>query len=136
MAKRNLTRLSTVDLQAEIERRQRQLPALMDQRKRLIAELSRVESQIEALGAGGVGRRRRAGRPVRVGRRARNKVALGDMLVGILKRDEPMKVSDIVDQVVARGYQTTSANFSTIVNQTLIKDERFKQASRGHYLLA
>ena len=141
MAKRNLSGLSMADLQAEIERRQRELPALRERRNRLLSELGDVEKEIAMLGGGGRGagrgRGRGRGRVVAVkGTRPRNKVPLGDMIVQILPKDQPMKVSDIVDQVVARGYKTNSANFATIVNQTLIKDDRFKQHSRGHYVLA
>ena len=39
-----------------------------------------------------------------------------------------------VDAVQRNGYRTTSPNFRTIVNQTLIKHtDRFKRVSRGQY---
>ena len=41
----------------------------------------------------------------------------------------------IVDKVLATGYRSHSANFRGIVNQTLIKDERFVSMGQGMYRL-
>ncbi len=46
-----------------------------------------------------------------------------------------MTVGDILEAVTAGGYRSTSANFRGIVNQTLIKDERFHSAGRGSYTM-
>ena len=42
---------------------------------------------------------------------------------------------DIAVEVQRRGYKSNSANFRGIVNQTLIKEKQFAQASRGMYQL-
>ena len=44
-----------------------------------------------------------------------------------------MGVSEVADAVQAAGYQTTSPNFRTIVNQTLIRSNKFKKVSHGKY---
>jgi hypothetical protein len=48
---------------------------------------------------------------------------------------KPMSVSEIMEAASASGYRSGSANFRGIVNQTLIKDKRFAQVSRGVYQL-
>jgi hypothetical protein len=47
----------------------------------------------------------------------------------------PMSVGDILSGVQRSGYQSNSGNFRALVNQTLIKEKRFAQASRGMYQL-
>jgi hypothetical protein len=44
-----------------------------------------------------------------------------------------MSVTQATQKVQDAGYKTTAANFRTIVNQTLIRDNRFKRVSRGQY---
>ncbi|MEM9082824.1 MAG: hypothetical protein AAGB34_04445 [Planctomycetota bacterium] len=44
-----------------------------------------------------------------------------------------MSVTDAAHAVQQAGYATTSDNFRTIVNQTLLKDKRFKRVARGQY---
>jgi hypothetical protein len=51
------------------------------------------------------------------------------------KTGKPMNVGDIAAEVQRRGYKSNSANFRGIVNQTLIKEKQFSQASRGMYQL-
>jgi hypothetical protein len=53
----------------------------------------------------------------------------------VLKGGKPMKVGDITDAAQKAGYRSNSANFRSIVNQTLIKDKRFSSAGRGVYQL-
>lgn len=47
-----------------------------------------------------------------------------------------MSVTEVTQAVQDAGYQTSSANFRTIVNQTLIKSKAFKKVSRGKYTAA
>ena len=44
-----------------------------------------------------------------------------------------MGVTEVSHAVQEAGYRTTSPNFRTIVNQTLIKSPLFKRLSRGQY---
>lgn len=58
-------------------------------------------------------------------------------LVDALQKEltgKTMGVSEVAESVQASGYQTTSANFRTIVNQALITNPRiFRKVSRGQY---
>lgn len=96
-------------------------------RSRLLKRLERLEAKIASLGGSARSR----------GGRVHNKVSLNESILAVLKRKGgPMTVGEIVSAVLAGGYNTRSANFRGIVNQTLIKDKRFANAgSRGTYQL-
>ena len=134
MAKRALSNVSTVDIQAELRRRQQKLPALQRKQKKLLADLAEVENQLAALGIS-ASKRTAAGAAPR-GRRPKNKRNLADTLASVLSKTKPMRVIEAVAAVKKAGYKTTSNNFNTIVNQTLLKDKkRFKQTGRGKYVV-
>lgn len=122
-----LSGMSVMALQAELARRERQLASYQRRRSKLLDELEVIEremSQLGSLGAGG----RRGGGP-----RARNSETLVDAIASTLG-NSTMGVNELVDAVQRNGYRTTSPNFRTIVNQTLIKHtDRFKRVSRGQY---
>jgi hypothetical protein len=111
------------------EQRTRRTKLLSD-RKKLQAKIDQIDRQIDVLdgavgGGGGTGLR------------ARNEHPLPDVIEVVLKSNKkPMKVGEIVDAVQENGYQSTSVNFKSIVNQALIKDDRFTSESRGLYRLA
>ena len=65
-------------------------------------------------------------------RRPRNTMNLADALCELL-REQTMSVTEIAEAVQKAGYKTSSPNFRTIVNQTLLKDGRFKRMGRGQY---
>jgi hypothetical protein len=100
-----------------------------------VRKLAQLDAQLEASGgAGGRARgRKRRGRRVR---RARNKVSLAGTLVKVLSATKPATVMQAMEAVKQAGYKTKSRTFRTIVNQTLLKDKRFKKAKRGQYVLA
>ncbi len=106
---------------------------LLRDRATLQKKLEQIDRQIAGLeGAeGGNGTSfTRGGRP-------RNEQSLPDAVHTAMKKSgKPMKVGEIVEAVESSGYQSSSANFRGIVNQALIKDERFEQHSRGVYKLA
>lgn len=147
MAKSKLAGVSIDALQAEIERRRRAMSTIVTRRNQLIAEIAKLDAMLSAAGispadvsgtgrsAGGP-RKAKAGRVGRDGRRiggrAKNSQSLADALLALLK-DRTMSVVDMVKKVQEAGYKTTSPNFRTIVNQTLIKDNRFKRVGRGEY---
>ncbi len=61
-------------------------------------------------------------------------MSLPQAIEAVLKRGgKPLGVGDIADAVQKKGYRSNSANFRAIVNQTLIKEKQFQQASRGMY---
>lgn len=101
--------------------RRSQIRKLEKKRARVAKQLALVDRQINDLGGG-------------TGVRARNSESLVEMLKAVLDNaGKPMKVGDITAAVQKRGYHSNSANFRAIVNQTLIKEKQFIQASRGIY---
>ena len=137
MARRAWSKVSTGELQAELKRRQQKLPALQRKHRQLAAELADLEKQIAGLSGSAPARARKpsAKRAAPKRRRPKNKKNLADTLVSVLSKTKPLRVIEAVAAVKKAGYKTTSKNFNTIVNQTLLKDKRFKQASRGKYLV-
>lgn len=134
MAKAKLANVSTADLRKEVERRQKRLDSLLAKR----AEIDKEIDELKALGASvaqPAGKKRRRKSAGKSRKRPSNKQSLADALAGVLKGKKSMGVSDAADAVLAAGYKTNSKNFRSIVNQTLIKDDRFKQVSRGQYSL-
>lgn len=65
-------------------------------------------------------------------KRPRNEQNLADALADLLS-NKTLSVTEASEQVQSAGYRTTSPNFRTIVNQTLLKDPRFKRVGRGRY---
>ncbi|RMH26609.1 MAG: hypothetical protein D6693_06900 [Planctomycetota bacterium] len=65
-------------------------------------------------------------------KRARNEMNLVDALRKLLQ-NKTLSVTEITEQVQKIGYKTTSPNFRTIVNQTLINNPAFKRVARGRY---
>ena len=106
--------MSTAELQAELQRRERNVKRLERRREKLLSDLSEVEQALAAEGAlsatGGIRRR------------PRNEMNLVDSL------------AEVTQAVQNAGYMTTAANFRTIVNQALIREnKRFKKVARGRY---
>jgi hypothetical protein len=115
-------------LHAELRRRERAVSRLQGKRKRLAARLARLDDEIAALG-GAVSRGAGGGSR----RRPRNDASLVDALANVLK-GKTMGVTEMAEAVQKAGYATSSANFRTIVNATLIKfKDRFKRVERGQY---
>lgn len=121
----NVTGMSTAELRAEIARRQRGLAALTRRRERLVSNLADIDAQIRELGGTAVGIRKRP----------KNEMNLVEALQKLLKNKQ-MSVTEAAQAVQDAGYQTTAANFRTIVNQTLIREKVFKKISRGIYTAA
>lgn len=165
-----LSAVPTLDLVAEIGRRESRLSELRDYRDQLASELMQTEEELAGLeaviaAAGGASRtpaRRGPGRPAgkrgpgrpkgkrgpgrpkgstnktaagRPRKRPQNDMTLEDAIAQSL-RGQVMGIPEITDAVLASGYQSGAANFKTIVNQTLIKSDRFKKVARGQYTVA
>jgi len=127
-----LGNVSLDDLAREMKRRQREVSRLVSKRDRLAAQVQEIDQQIKALGgAASVGDfgTTASGRPRR---RPQNEQSLSEALIGVLK-NKTMSVTEAAEAVQKAGYLTTSSSFRTIVNQTLIKDPRFKKVARGQY---
>jgi hypothetical protein len=128
----SLAKLSMTELQHEIARRSKSVGTLERRRDRLLKKLADLDAQIAANGgaAGGRGGWSRPGGGART--RARNESNLLEALQTTLK-GKTMSVTDAADAVQKAGYTTTSPNFRTIVNQTLLKKKFFKRVERGIY---
>ena len=124
MARAKLSNLSTTELHKEIMRRRKGVASLERKRERLIQQLHEIEAQIREQGGvpGGPGS----------GKRPRNAQNLADALADLLST-VTMSVTEAAEKVQLAGYRTTSPNFRTIVNQTFLKDKRFRRVSRGRY---
>lgn len=119
-----VAKLSLTQLQLEIARRQRDVGRLVRRRERIIRQLAEVDAEIIARGGpvkGWGGRKR-----------PKNESPLLDALKAVLK-GKTMGVSEAAEAVQKAGYQTSSPNFRTIVNQTLLKRKHFKRVERGQY---
>ena len=123
--KGGLESASYPELQAEVRRRERALTSLQRKRKRLLTELAQVDRAIDGLG------------PLTGARSAHKRPRNPEVLVEVLKRvleRKTLSVSDAAGAAQRAGYRTTSVNFRTIVNQTLIGNRKtFKKVSRGMY---
>ena len=121
----SLDNMSMAEIQAELNRRERGVRKLERRREKLHAELAEIDGQLAAVGAlsasGGVRRR------------PRNEMNLVDSLATVLN-GKTMSVTEVTGEVQKAGYLTTAANFRTIVNQALIRENKvFKKISRGQY---
>lgn len=137
MAKRvrssSLSGMSINELQAEIKRRARRLPAMLKKRAKLAAALAQIDGDIASVG-GSAGRSGGGGKTGR--RRPVNDSNLADALANLLK-GKTMGVTEASIAVRKAGYNTNAANFRTIVNQCLIKHKKmFKKVARGQYTAA
>ena len=120
--------LTISDLERILATRRSQLRTLGKQRDRLARKLQAIDREIQSLGGGS--------RNGATGTRARNDLSLVAAIEQVLKKaGKPVNVGIIADDVRGLGYHSNSANFRGIVNQTLIKEKRFQQASRGMYQL-
>jgi hypothetical protein len=130
---RGLVGFSTELLDAELRRRERSTRTLRKRHARLIAAAKKLERQINAM-SGSTMVRRGPGRPRgSTGRkRPRNESNLVEALAKVLD-GKTMRVNEVTEAVQRAGYKTSAANFRTIVNQTLIKSDRFKRVGRGQY---
>ena len=122
--------MSIAQLEQLLAGRRQELNEKQREHAKLLARLHELELDIRRLG-GSAGRRGRGGGGG--GTRARNEKSLLETLEDVLKNGKPMKVGDIADAAQKSGYRSNSANFRSIVNQTLIKDKRFTSAGRGLY---
>lgn len=136
MARPSLEGLTLAKLENLITSIKTKKQALMKERERIVKELRKVEEKIAKLdgrsgsiGGSGAG-------TLTPGGRVRNAKSLVETMSDVLAKagDKGLSVQDIVDGVLATGYQTSSPNFRGIVNQTLIKERKtFTNVSRGVY---
>ena len=128
-----LARLSIADLRAELAQRERHVKQLQGRRDRLLDELVGLDKEIATADGKRAAVRTRRGRRGQGARRQRNKMNLVDALRKVLA-NKTMSVSEATEAVQTAGYKTSSANFRTIVNQSLLANRKvFRKVSRGQY---
>lgn len=121
--------MSVAQLEALMVAKKKKIKALERSREQLAAKLAKLDSEIAALSGGkSVAGLTPTGRP-------RNTKSLPDLMIEVLSGGKPMKVGEILEAVLKKGYQSSSQNFRSLINQTLIKDDRFAAVSRGTYSL-
>jgi septal ring factor EnvC (AmiA/AmiB activator) len=98
-------------LRRQLERRRKRLDALTRRKEQLQARLHEVEAEIAALVEGAAALRSARAAPPGKGPRT-----LADHLVAILRdTDRPLTVRQLVAELEARGFRTTSANLANLV---------------------
>lgn len=125
-AQRGLGGHSVTDLRRELAKRERRVGTLLRKRERIMAKVRSLDATITEHG----GSARAGGLAIR--RRPKNDMNLVQALAKVLD-GKTMSVTEVSEAVQTAGYQTTSANFRTIVNQTLINSGKFKRVERGQY---
>ena len=120
-----LTSISIDELQSEVRRRQRRLPALRRRRSRLAAKVAVLDAAIAELGGSATPSSKRRGR--------RGEGTLSAYLQRALK-GKILSVAEATAAVKKMGYTSSSPNFRLIVNAALIrKGSGFERVGRGQY---
>lgn len=122
------------------------IDALIKKRHKLSEELSKLDQQLAGMGVFGAAAGRVRSRPPGGGKRHPGLTAAGtprkrpineSNLIDALRSTlsgKTMGVTELALAVQKEGYKTTSPNFRTIVNQTLINNkDKFKRVARGKY---
>jgi len=146
----SISQLTTDEILAELDRRERRMRHLRARQAALQAELAQLEAQLAEVGelramasavsARNTGRHeddgasesapraRRAGGP-----RARNEVSLADAIAQAVEIRARITPGEAAELVVANGYVTNARNFAMTVATALSKDSRFRRIERGVY---
>jgi hypothetical protein len=125
--------ISTAELQAELQRREKSARSLAHRRERIVHELHAIESELAQLGGG-----RRvpvAPAPATTARvtRARNPVSLIEALVAAIGVGTVVSPAEAAERVKEAGYESGARTFGMMVATALAKDKRFRRLSRGQY---
>ena len=121
------------ELQSELARQSQLLGKLQTQRKKVAKQLDQIDKKIAQLDGKETGGKKSA--PKKTLKRAKNKQSLNETLAAVLKGKKAVSIGDATKLVLAAGYKSNSRQFQGIVNQTLLKDKRFKKVGRGMYAL-
>lgn len=135
MPKQDLSRVPTVELIRELERRKAMAPEFEARREALQKELAEIEAELSALEArasSALGRRH-VNRSAGARTRSASHQPLNAVLQNLLK-GRTMSVTEITETVRKSGYKSNAANFTTVVNLTLLKrKDLFERVGRGLY---
>lgn len=141
----SLQRVATGVLMQEIARRERGVSDLVREHEELVARIAEIDAELEIFGGSApalapkrgrpAGKKKADGRRGKRGPRPKNDMTLEEAMFRVLK-GKVMGVTEIARAVLDSGYKTNAANFRTMVNQTLIKSDRFHKEARGQYTTA
>lgn len=141
----SLQRVATGVLMQEIARRERDTSNLAREREDLVARLAEIDAELDIFSGSApapaprrgrpAGKKKAGGRRGKRGPRPKNEMTLEEAMFRALK-GKVMGVTEIAHAVLDSGYKTNAANFRTMVNQTLIKSDRFRKEERGRYTTA
>lgn len=133
---------SMAALERALAKRRRVAERLEARRDRLAKRLAEIEAALQLVhGAPGAERQPAEQAPVRTGRvRRRRKGAGGglsllDAIGEVLKRaKEPLRASQVMEQVEAAGYRSRAKNFTHLVSKALGRHPQAARAGRGLYV--
>lgn len=141
----SLEKLTTDEIMAELDRRERRSRHLRARQASLQAELAEIDAQLAE-----VGRRlaAQAAEPApdaeapaqdaprtsrRNGPRARNEISLADAIAQAVEIRARITPGEAAELVRSNGYVTNAQNFAMTVATALSKDARFRRIERGVY---
>jgi len=148
----SISQLTTDEIVAELDRRERRTRQLLSRQETLRTELAGLEQQLADIGdslpeleaaarALPAGRAPRAGdaepaapRPRRrSGPRARNALSLADAIAAAVEVRAQITPAEAAELVRSNGYVTNASKFTMTVANALAKDTRFRRLARGIY---
>ena len=136
-----LERYDLRELEALVERKrqqeERKLVRLRKKRRKLEAELKKVNHQVQMAAAQATRTARGGSVRRRPNARRLNEISLADALAKVFRsRKNPIHYKDLTDAVIKRGlYRTRSKNLLSTVAVTLKRDKRFKKVEPGMYVM-
>jgi hypothetical protein len=118
----------------------KKLQRLLARRKRLEAELAKLDRQLGSPSILGKKGKIGAAKTIIIRRpnaRRMNKISLGDAIEKVMSaRGKPIHYKELTTQIERRGlYKTKSRNLLSTVAVTLKRDKRFKKIEPGMYSL-
>lgn len=116
--------LSLAELERILSDRKIQVAELEKRREKLLKELSKVESELQAI----LGKRGKSLRRVGVrGPRVKNERSLREHIVEVLSKSKKGYVlTDIAAKVLEAGYKSNSKNFNNMIYQCLYNTDGIK----------
>jgi len=150
----SISQLTTDEIVAELDRRERRTRQLHARQDALRSELAELEQQLASIGdslpeleaaarALPAGRASRAGsepaEPAeprtrrRSGPRAKNALSLADAIAAAVEVRAQITPAEAAELVRSNGYVTNASKFTMTVANALAKDKRFRRLARGVY---
>jgi hypothetical protein len=140
----SLSQLSTDEIIAELDRRERRMRQLQARQAALQAELTEIDAQLAEAGrrlAAGMMAPEAAEAPAEPaprarrpsGPRARNEVSLADAIAQAVEIRARITPTEAAELVRSNGYVTNARKFAMTVATALSKDSRFRRIERGVY---